>query len=98
MAGSEETRRIARLRQATSIDELHAVLTAALQARDYESLVIKRSGDKCYLVVAHRGSAHVYVDHHGKQVIRRHAWQIREWLNRAFGIDPRDVPVERLAR
>jgi len=78
------------------LDEAHAVFVAALRARDYERRVIKRSRERCYLVVVRAGDGHVFVDHLGIQLIRRHAWQIREWLHRDFGIRHEDVAVERL--
>jgi hypothetical protein len=78
------------------MDDAHTAFVSALRNRDYERLLIRRVKSDCYLVVVQAQGTHVYVDRFGRQVARRHAWEIREWLQREFGIAPDDVAVERV--
>ena len=71
----------------------HEIHAKALQDRSYDSLHIVRHGYKCWLIITIQGEPHCFVYGSGKTPQYRHAWQIRNWLEKNFGIPPDSVPV-----
>ncbi len=68
----------------------------ALKMHSYRNLVIKRQDRDCYLLIYFDDSVKIFTDKKGKRKAYRHAWQIKDWLEKTFGINPDDVPVEKI--
>ena len=75
-------------------EETNESVEDALRLKTFDSLAIKRSGDRCFLVVTISGVARVFANRRGQAVSFRHVWQIREWLQSQFQIAGDAVPVE----
>ncbi len=71
----------------------HKIHAKALQDRSYDSLHIVRHGYQCSLIITMHGEPHCFVYDSGKTPHYRLAWQIRNWLEKHFGIPPDSVPV-----
>ena len=67
-----------------------------LRLRTFDSLAIKRSRNRCFLVVTISGEAHVLQNRKGRAMSFRYAWQIRDWLQSQFQIAADSVPFETL--
>ncbi len=78
----------------TESHQLYNDMLSALREKRFERLAIKRLDAKCYLVIFVDGRSLVFADHAGKKKQYRHAWQIRSWLKKAFGISADALPVE----
>ena len=77
-----------------SINPYHVEFDIALRDRSYRSIIIKRMGKECFLVVDIDGTPHVFLDKWGNKKITRHAWQIKEWLETEYSISKDEVSVE----
>jgi hypothetical protein len=67
-----------------------------LEKRSFETLSIIRASEECFLLIALDGDSHVYSDKKGKKKQYRHAWQIKQWLQSRFGIDPATIEVKEI--
>ncbi|MBE7498130.1 MAG: hypothetical protein HS117_24590 [Verrucomicrobiaceae bacterium] len=76
------------------MDKGETTLQDALRSRTFENLAIKRINQECSLVVTVNGSARVLTNEDGGRMKFRHAWQVREWLQRKFQITEEAIPVE----
>jgi hypothetical protein len=68
----------------------------ALASGDYASLAVHRLQQSCYLIINAHGAAHVLVNDQGRAQTFRHVWQIKDWLQQAFGIAADKVSVNNL--
>jgi len=67
-----------------------------LNSGPYEGLRIVRSGKECCLIVKADGEEHCFANRDGERANYHHAWQIRDWLEKQFGIPAAAVPVTKL--
>lgn len=75
------------------VSETHKNQLALLESGTYEGLRIVRIDRLCSLIIKSNGEEHCFVSRAGKRLDYRHAWQIREWLEKKFGIETEKVPV-----
>jgi hypothetical protein len=75
------------------MNEVHKKQVEILRSGTYESLLVRRNGNRCYFVIGFDGELHAYLNQFGKCPNYHHAWQIRKWLKETFGIEPEKVEV-----
>jgi hypothetical protein len=71
-------------------------LDSILMDNNFETLSIVRAGRDCYLVINAGGKSQVYSDNRGKKKVYRHAWQLKDWLKKAFGIESDAIQVNEI--